>query len=90
MKIHVGNLSKQVTDAKLNELGAAFGTPQSAKVVMDRSDNTSKGFGFIEFADETQARAAITGLNGKDVDGQTLKVAEAHPPKNTPAFNARY
>ena len=87
MKIHVGNLSKQITDEKLNELGTPFGTPQSAVVVMDRADGSSRGFGFIEFADDAQARAAIEGLNGKDVDGLTLKVAEAKPKTQT---NARF
>jgi cold-inducible RNA-binding protein len=77
MKIYVGNLSSQITDAQLNDLAMPFGTPQSANVAMDRSSGTSKGFGFIEFTDDTQARAAIAGLNGKDVDGKMLKVDEA-------------
>jgi cold-inducible RNA-binding protein len=79
MKIYVGNLSRSITDAQLNDLAVPFGTPQSANVAMERSSGTSKGFGFVEYADETQARAAIAGLNGKNVDGMVLKVDEAKP-----------
>ena len=81
MKLYVGNLSSQTTDAKLNELASAFGKPASAQVVKDRGNGESKGFGFIEFNSDDEARAAITGLNGKEVDGRTLKVNEARPKK---------
>lgn len=81
MKLHVGNLSKQTTDAKLNEIATAFGTPQSATVVVDRLTGTSKGYGFIEFESAEAATAAIAGLDGKEIDGQPIKVAEAKPRK---------
>jgi len=81
MKLYVGNLSKQVTDSQLNDLASPFGKLVSANVATDRSSSESKGFGFVEFADETEARAAITGLDGKDVNGQALKVNEAKPRK---------
>lgn len=81
MKIYVGNLSKQVTDAQLNELAVPFGTLQSANVATERSSGQSKGFGFIEFASTDEAKAAIAGLDGKDVNGQILKVSEAKPKK---------
>ena len=81
MKIYVGNLSKDVGDAQLNELGALFGTPLSANVATERSGGGSRGFGFIEFSDENEAKAAITGLDGRDVNGQALKVSEARPRK---------
>ena len=77
MKLYVGNLSKQVTDAQLNELATPYGTPVSAVVATDRASGESKGFGFVEFGSEEQARAAIAGLQGKDVNGQALKVSEA-------------
>jgi RNA recognition motif-containing protein len=86
MKLYVGNLSKQVNDAQLNDLAAPFGTLISANVATERSSGASKGFGFIEFSSEDEGRAAITGLDGKDVNGQALKVNEAKPRKDaTPA-----
>jgi len=84
MKLYVGNLSKQVTDAQLNDLAVPFGTIVSANVATERSSGESKGFGFIEYSNADEARAAITGLDGRDVNGQALKVNEAKP-KNAPA-----
>jgi cold-inducible RNA-binding protein len=84
MKLYVGNLSKQITDAQLSELATPFGSIVSAQVATERGGGESRGFGFIEFSNEAEARAAITGLDGKDVNGQALKVNEARP-KNAPA-----
>jgi RNA recognition motif-containing protein len=81
MKVYVGNLSKQITDAQLNDLAVPYGTLVSANVATERSSGQSKGFGFLEFANENEARAAITGLDGRDVNGQMLKVNEAKPKK---------
>jgi cold-inducible RNA-binding protein len=79
MKLHVGNLSKQVTDAQLNDLSVPYGKVVSANVATERSSGDSKGFGFVEFSNDDEARAAITGLDGRDVNGQSLKVSEAKP-----------
>jgi RNA recognition motif-containing protein len=79
MKLYVGNLSKQVTDAQLNELATPYGTPVSANVATERNSGESKGFGFIEFSTDDEAKAAITGLDGRDVNGQALKVNESKP-----------
>lgn len=79
MKVYVGNLSKQVTDAQLNELAVPYGKLVSANVATERSSGQSKGFGFLEFSTADEARAAITGLDGRDVNGQALKVNEAKP-----------
>ena len=88
MKVYVGNLSKKVTDAQLNDLAVPYGKLISANVATERSSGESKGFGFIEFSSEEEARAAITGLDGRDVEGQALKVNEAKPRKeNAPAHN---
>lgn len=81
MKLYVGNLSKKITDAQLNELALPFGKPISANVATERSTGESKGFGFIEFSSADEAKAAITGLDGRDVNGQALKVNEAKPRK---------
>ncbi|HKO57972.1 MAG TPA: RNA-binding protein [Thermoanaerobaculia bacterium] len=83
MKLYVGNLSKQVTDAQLNDLAVPYGTLVSANVATERSSGQSKGFGFIEFSNADEARAAITGLDGRDVHGQALKVNEARPRKES-------
>ncbi len=82
MKLYVGNLSKQVTDAQLNDLATPFGTIVSANVATEKGSGQSKGFGFIEFSNADEARAAITGLDGRDVNGQALKVNEARPKKD--------
>ena len=83
MKLYIGNLSTQVTDAQLNELATPYGALTSAEVVTERSTGDSRGFGFVEFSNADDARAAITGLDGRDVHGQALKVNEARP--RTPA-----
>ena len=82
MKLYVGNLSKQVTDAQLNELAKPYGTVVSANVATDRASGESKGFGFVEFSNADDAKKAITGLDGRDVNGQALKVNEARPRKD--------
>jgi cold-inducible RNA-binding protein len=79
MKVYVGNLSKQITDAQLNDLAVPYGTLISANVATERSTGESKGFGFLEFTNENEAKAAITGLDGRDVNGQALKVNESKP-----------
>lgn len=79
MKLHVGNLSKQVTGPQLNELAVPYGKVVSAEVATDRSSGQSKGFGFVEFSSAEEGRAAITGLDGREVEGQALKVSEARP-----------
>jgi RNA recognition motif-containing protein len=79
MKLHVGNLSKQVTDAQLNDLAVPYGKLISANVATERSSGESKGFGFVEFSTAEEGKAAITGLDGRDVHGQVLKVSEAKP-----------
>ena len=87
MKLHVGNLSKQVTDSQLNDLAVPYGKVVSANVATDRSNGASKGFGFVEFSSAEEGRAAITGLDGRDVNGQALKVSEAKPRNpGTPRF----
>ena len=86
MKLYVGNLSKQVDDAQLNELATPYGTPVSASVATERKGGESKGFGFIEFSTDDEARAAIAGLDGRDVNGQALKVDEAKPRKDAARF----
>ena len=77
MKLYVGNLSKQITDAQLNEIATPYGKPLSAQVATERNSGESKGFGFIEFSTEAEGNAAIAGLDGTDVNGQAIKVNQA-------------
>lgn len=78
-KLYVGNLSYGVGDRELETMFAAHGAVRSANVITDRDTGRSKGFGFVEMGDDREAGAAISALNGKDVDGRSLTVNEARP-----------
>ncbi len=84
--LFVRSLSYSTTDDSLRDLFASVGTVVSAKVIMDRDTNRSKGFGFVEMGSDEEARAAITQLDGKELDGRTIIVAEARPREERPAF----
>lgn len=79
MNIYVGNLSYDTGDQELETAFQNFGAVDSCKVIMDRDTGRSKGFGFVEMPDATEAQAAIEGLNGTDLNGRTLTVNEARP-----------
>jgi RNA recognition motif-containing protein len=79
MNIFIGNLSRQVTDADLREAFEAHGAVASANVIKDKFTGESRGFGFVEMAAQAEAQAAIAALNGKDLKGRALNVAEAKP-----------
>lgn len=78
-KLYVGNLSYSVTSSSLEEMFAPFGQVRSAEVIQDRDTGRSKGFGFVEMADDNAAREAIAGLHEKEHDGRALTVNEARP-----------
>jgi cold-inducible RNA-binding protein len=78
-KLYVGNLSYDTSDGDLQEMFGAFGTVQSAQIVMDRDTGRSKGFGFVEMSSDQEAQAAIKALNGKEAGGRSLTVNEARP-----------
>ena len=78
-KLYVGNLSYNVDSAQLEELFSKYGQVQSAQVIQDRDTGRSKGFGFVEMADDNAAREAIEGLNMREQDGRALTVNEARP-----------
>ena len=78
-KLYVGNLSYAVTSSSLEELFSQFGEVRSAEVIQDRDTGRSKGFGFVEMADDQGASAAIAGLHDKEHDGRPLTVNEARP-----------
>ncbi len=79
MNIYVGNLSYDTTEDGLREAFGAHGQVDSARIVIDKYTNQSRGFGFVEMADNAEGQAAIDALNGADLDGRTLKVNEARP-----------
>lgn len=78
-KIYVGNLGYSVTNDTLNAKFAQFGTVSSAKVIMDRDTNRSKGFGFVEMSTSSEAAKAIQNLNGSEFEGRNMNVSEAKP-----------
>lgn len=78
-RLYVGNLSYGTTDAALKQLFEAHGTVTSAQVIVDRDTGRSKGFGFVEMGSDQEAQAAITALNGQQVEGRPLTVNEARP-----------
>jgi cold-inducible RNA-binding protein len=84
MKIYVGNLSYSTSEEDIRSAFSPFGTVDSADVIMDRSTGRSKGFGFVEMSNDAEAKAAIEGLNGKDLDGRSLNVNEAKPRTERP------
>lgn len=91
MKIYVGNLSFQTQDSDLHELFAGHGQVTSARVIMDRDTNRSKGFGFVEMGSDDEASNAIAALDGVSMDSRTLKVNEAKPrEERAPAGARRY
>lgn len=79
MNIYVGNLSWNLKDQDLSNLFASHGEVVSAKIVTDKFTNRSKGFGFVEMANDEQAQAAIAALNGSEVDGRGIVVNESRP-----------
>mgnify|MGYP006272513739 FL=1 len=78
-KLYVGNLNYQTQEEDLRSLFAQYGDITSINVVMDRDTGRSRGFGFVEFADDEMAKAAENALNGAELDGRNLRVNEARP-----------
>lgn len=76
MKLYVGNLSKEVTEEELNAIAVKFGTLTSSNVARERNGD-SKGFAFLQFGSIDEGKAAIAGLNGREIGGRAIKVAEA-------------
>ncbi|HEY2649648.1 MAG TPA: RNA-binding protein, partial [Puia sp.] len=79
MNIYVSNLSFNVTDEDLNEYFAEYGEVSSAKVILDKFTQKSRGFAFVEMADDEAAKKAIAELDGASVDGRTINVSVAKP-----------
>ena len=79
MKLYVGNLPYSTSEEDLRNLFSQYGTVESVAVITDRETGRSKGFGFVEFNDDGEARNAIQGLSGQEFGGRALTVNEARP-----------
>ncbi len=79
MNIYVGNLSYKIKEDSLKAMFDEFGEVESAKIIMDRFTDKSKGFGFVEMPNNSEADQAIKSLNGKFIEGKNIKVNQANP-----------
>jgi RNA recognition motif-containing protein len=89
MNIYVGNLSHGTTEQGLRAAFEGFGEVASVAIITDRETGQPRGFAFVEMPKKEEGQAALTGLNGQDLDGRTLKVSEAQPRGSKPATNRR-
>jgi len=88
MNIYVANIPWKATEDQLKAHFGAFGEVTSAKIIMDKVTQRSRGFGFVEMADDGSARQAIASLNGADFQGKNLVVNEARPREDRPNFRS--
>ncbi|GAB2825525.1 hypothetical protein GCM10027043_28710 [Ferruginibacter profundus] len=77
MNIYVSNLSFNTSDTELSDLFSKFGEVSSAKVITDRETGRSRGFGFVEMGNDEEGKAAMAGLNNKEVEGRAMSVSVA-------------
>ena len=82
MNIYVSNLSFHTSESYLKDLFSKFGTVTSAKIIMDRETNKSRGFAFIEMSSQDEGEKAIAGLNNKEIEGRALSVSLAREKEN--------
>ncbi len=90
MKLFVGNLDFQTRDEELRSAFTVYGSVASAIVITDRDTGRSRGFGFVEMPNQTEAQAAIRGLNGSQLSGRVLTVNEARQRTERPVASRRW
>ena len=98
MNIYVGNLSREAGESDLRDAFQAFGEVSSASIIKDKFSGESRGFGFVEMPNKSEAEQAISSLNGKSIKGRSVKVNEAKPRTDSSrggsggggGFNRRY
>ncbi|MCG6863302.1 MAG: RNA-binding protein [Chromatiaceae bacterium] len=90
MNIYVGNLAYGVTQDELREAFSAYGQVESASLITDKFTGESKGFGFVEMPNNTEADAAIKALNDTSLKGRNMKVNQAKPRGDRPSRGSRY
>lgn len=83
MNLYVGNLPYRMTEDQLRQEFEQYGQVSSCTIIMDKATGQSKGFGFLEMPTREEAEAAITGLNGREIQGRRLNVNEARPRENS-------
>jgi len=88
-KLFVGNLSFNTTENDLNDAFSAFGSVTETNLMMDRTTNRPRGFGFVTMSNAEEAQKAIAGLHGKEIDGRALTVNVAKPREERPAGGRR-
>jgi len=89
MNIYVGNVKYEMTGEQLQEMFSVYGEVSSARIISDRETGRSKGFGFVEMPNDSEAKAAIDATNEKELGGRTLKVNEARPREERPRRSPR-
>lgn len=93
-KLFVGGLPYSTTEAQLESIFSEYGTVESARVITDRMTGRSRGFGFVEMSNQSEAEEAARQINGTQLEGRTLKVDEAKPrssgPRNSSGSNRRW
>jgi len=90
MNIYVGNLSYKMADEDLGKLFSTYGAVSEAKIVIDRETGRSKGFGFVEMPNQAEGDEAIRQLDGKEIEGRSIKVNVAKPKEDKPRRSQRY
>jgi RNA recognition motif-containing protein len=90
MNIHVGNLAFNVTEDDLRDLFSSFGEVSAVNIVKERSSGQSKGFGFVEMLNNSEADKAMKALNGARLKDQLIKLSQAKPPAKRPRRGSRY
>lgn len=90
MNIYVGNLSYKMTDEDLGKLFNTYGAVSESKIVIDRETGRSKGFGFVEMPNQAEGDEAIRQLDGKEIEGRSIKVNVAKPKEDKPRRSQRY
>ncbi|MCP5144268.1 MAG: RNA-binding protein [Gammaproteobacteria bacterium] len=89
MNIYVGNLPFSIRDEQLLAAFASYGTVKSAQVIVDKRSRRSRGYGFVEMADDAEAEKAIAALNGSELDGRTLRVDRSSEKSAAPSRSNR-
>ncbi len=84
LRIYVGNLSFDTTEASLSDMFGQHGTVTNVALITDRETGRSRGFAFIDMADEGEAKTAMDAVNGKELDGRSLRVSEARERADRP------
>lgn len=84
MNIYVGNLSKETAEDELRQAFEGFGAVSKVSIIKDNFSGDSRGFAFVEMPNDGEAESAISGLNGKEINGRALNVNQARPRENRP------